>query len=194
MQKARRHGISPLRPFVGARVSLPCSGCFSPFPRGTSALSVSRECLALPGGPGGFRQDSSCPALLGIRLGTGSTRPRDYHPPWPAFPGRSSRLSIPLVAVPRPRRRLDGAGLGSAPFARRYRGYHCCFLFQRVLGCFGSPRSPPLKGMTASSAAGLPHSDSPGSTVTCTSPGSFVAYHVLLRLREPGHPPRALAR
>ena len=167
----------------------------------------------MPGGPGGFRQDSSCPALLGIRLDTDSTRPRDCHPPRSAFPGRSSRLSIPVIAVPRPRRRLDGAGLGSAPFARRYWGYHCCFLFLRVLGCFGSPRSPPLPGMTASSAAGLPHSDSPalpgmtassaaglphsdspGSTVTCTSPGSFVAYHVLLRLREPGHPPRALAR
>ena len=34
------------------------------------------------------------------------------------------------------------AGLGSVPFARRYLGYHCCFLFLRVLRCFSSPGSP----------------------------------------------------
>ena len=56
-------------------ISLPCSGCFSPFPRGTGSLSVSRECLALPGGPGEFRQDYSCPALLRIPLSrTGEKR------------------------------------------------------------------------------------------------------------------------
>ena len=49
-------------------ISLPSSGCFSPFPHGTRSLSVSREYLALPDGPGGFTQDSSCPALLRIPL------------------------------------------------------------------------------------------------------------------------------
>ena len=34
------------------------------------------------------------------------------------------------------------AGLGSFPFARRYLGNHCCFLFLRVLRCFSSPGSP----------------------------------------------------
>ena len=33
-------------------------------------------------------------------------------------------------------------GLGSFPFARRYLGNHCCFLFLRVLRCFSSPGSP----------------------------------------------------
>ena len=32
-------------------------------------------------------------------------------------------------------------GLGSFPFARRYLGNHCCFLFLRVLRCFSSPGS-----------------------------------------------------
>ena len=32
--------------------------------------------------------------------------------------------------------------LGSSPFARRYSGNHCCFLFLRVLRCFSSPGSP----------------------------------------------------
>ena len=39
-------------------------GCFSPFPHGTSPLSVTREYLALGGGPPCFTQDSSCPVLL----------------------------------------------------------------------------------------------------------------------------------
>ena len=49
---------------VSGTVSLPLSGCFSPFPHGTSALSVSKEYLAFEGGPPIFRQDFTCPALL----------------------------------------------------------------------------------------------------------------------------------
>ena len=36
-----------------------------------------------------------------------------------------------------------------SPFARRYSGNHCCFLFLRVLRCFSSPGSSPFSGMTA---------------------------------------------
>ena len=39
---------------------------------------------------------------------------------------------------------------------------------------------------------GLPHSDICGSRDICSSPQLFAAYHVLLRLREPRHPPFAL--
>ena len=35
------------------------------------------------------------------------------------------------------------AGLGSSPFARRYWGNRCYFLFLQVLRCFSSLRSPP---------------------------------------------------
>ncbi len=49
---------------VSGTVSLPLSGCFSPFPHGTCALSVTEEYLGLEGGPPMFRQDVSCPALL----------------------------------------------------------------------------------------------------------------------------------
>ena len=34
------------------------------------------------------------------------------------------------------------SGLGSSPFARRYLGNRCFFLFLRVLRCFSSPGSP----------------------------------------------------
>jgi hypothetical protein len=61
---------SPLRaptvcrhPVSGA-LSLPSSGCFSPFPHGTSSLSVAEEYLGLEGGPPMFRQGFTCPALL----------------------------------------------------------------------------------------------------------------------------------
>ena len=40
---------------------------------------------------------------------------------------------------------------------------------------------------------GLPHSEIAGSRVICTSPALIAAYHVLLRLREPRHPPVALS-
>jgi hypothetical protein len=49
---------------VSGTVSLPLSGCFSPFPHGTGSLSVSKEYLAFEGGPPIFRQDCTCPALL----------------------------------------------------------------------------------------------------------------------------------
>ena len=73
MQKARSHhaiGATPTacKRTVSGTISLPCSGCISPFPHGTCSLSVSQEYLALPDGPGRFRQDFSCPALLRVLL------------------------------------------------------------------------------------------------------------------------------
>ena len=75
MQKARRHcnnaAPTACRRMISGTISLSSSECFSPFPHGTGTLSVSREYLALPDGPGGFAQDYTCPALLRIpRTGT----------------------------------------------------------------------------------------------------------------------------
>ena len=53
---------------VSGTISLPCLGYFSPFPHGTSSLSVSQEYLALPDGPGRFIQGFTCPVLLRIPL------------------------------------------------------------------------------------------------------------------------------
>ena len=47
--------------------------------------------------------------------------------------------------------------------------------------------------MTAYCAAGLPHSDIPGSMDICSSPRLFAACHVLLRLLMPRHSPCALS-
>ena len=56
---------------------------------------------------------------------------------------------------------------------------------------------PPFASMhtawiAALQAAGLSHSEIPGSMVICTYPRLIAAYHVLHRLREPRHPPDAL--
>ena len=44
---------------VSGSLSLPALGCFSPVPHGTRSLSVTRESLALEGGPPSFTPDSS---------------------------------------------------------------------------------------------------------------------------------------
>ena len=68
----------------------PLPGFFSPFPHGTSSLSVDYEYLALEDGPPIFRQDVTCPALLIARLVPHPTFfIRDYHPLWSDFPFRS---------------------------------------------------------------------------------------------------------
>ena len=99
-----------------------------------------------------------------------------------------------MTAALLPRPRLDADGLGCPPFARRYSGGHCCFPFLRLLGCFGSSGSPPHKGDAVPAHGGLPHSDTHGSMAVRASPWSFAACRVLHRLREPRHPPYALAR
>ena len=95
MQKARRHmnnhAPTACRRMVSGSLSPSCSECFSPFPHGTGTLSVSREYLALPDGPGGFAQDSTCPALLRVPLCRRRLRVRGSHPLWPDFPDRSAR-------------------------------------------------------------------------------------------------------
>jgi hypothetical protein len=53
---------------VSGTISLPSQGFFSPFPHGTSSLSVAREYLALPDGPGRFSLGSTCPAILRSHL------------------------------------------------------------------------------------------------------------------------------
>ena len=177
---------------VSGTFSLRCSRCFSPFPHGTGTLSVSRECLALADGAAGFRQDSSGPALLRIP-------PRFQSVSHTGLSPSSVELSrsVPLptsshLRVLQPRECLDILGLGSAAFAHHYSRYHCCFLFLPLLRCFSSGGSPPRSRITGLQPVGLPHSDILGSKPICGYPKLFAACHVLLRLREPRHPPHAL--
>ena len=76
LQKARSHitsrkGTTLLR-LVSTRFQVlfhdPSPGYFSPFPHGTSALSVTREYSGLGGGPPGFTRNSTGSVLLGNTL------------------------------------------------------------------------------------------------------------------------------
>ena len=178
---------------VSGTISLFCSKCFSPFLHSTGSLSVSREYLALPDGPGRFTQNSSCSALLRIPLGFAWLRIRSCHALWLYFPEHSAhQLSCHgVVLQPHPCRNMDG--LGCSPFARHYWGNHCLFSFPAGTKMFQFPAlASYLSRMVCLQHTGLSHSEIRGSKVICTSPQLIAAYHVLHRLREPRHPPCAL--
>jgi hypothetical protein len=69
LAEARRRPPTACRHVVSGTLSLPALGCFSPVPHGTRTLSVTRESLALEGGPPSFTPDYSGRALL--RTSTG---------------------------------------------------------------------------------------------------------------------------
>ena len=70
-------------------------GVLFTFPSQYYALSVTKEYLALRGGPRSFPQGFSCLVVLWILLGYFRLRIRGFHPLWPAFPGRSPVLHNP---------------------------------------------------------------------------------------------------
>ena len=120
-------------------------------------------------------------------------RLRGYHALWRDFPNPSTIFIHMLVKILLPLVCLNKQGLGCSPFARHYLGNHCCFLFLWVLRCFSSPRSPFLLKVPELLSGGLPHSEICGSRRMCQSPQLIAAYHVLLRSREPRHPPSAFS-
>ena len=79
--------------------------------------------------------------VLWILLPVFGFRLRGFHPLRLAFPKPFCYPPTMTSAVRTPDR--TRSGLGSFPFARRYSGNHCCFLFLRLLRCFSSPGSPP---------------------------------------------------
>ena len=103
-------------------------------------------------------------------------------------------LQVPRRGPTTPAMRCHKAGLGSSPVARHYWGNHCLFSLPRGTKMFQFPRlASCIRRMTVLQTAGLSHSEIPGSKVICTYPRLIAAYHVLLRLHEPRHPPCALS-
>ena len=197
MQKARRHcqkaAPTACRRRVSGSLSPFSSKCFSPFLHSTRPLSVSREYSALPDGPGGFAQDSSCPALLRMPLCRRKLRVRGYHPPrlssrFPSLlPCNTAVLQPPACVATRrvwaPPRSLAATG-----------GIIGLFSFPPGTKMFQFPglALPHPAEVPVLQTGGLSHSEIRGSTVTCTYPRLVAACHVLRRLREPRHPPCAL--
>ena len=145
---------------VSDTISSPYSGYFSPFPHGTSSLSVSQEYLALPDGAGGFRRSFTSSALLRIPLNDTMSCLYGiftlYDMPFHAFP-------VGIVPVMlwsyNPDEAKDLVGLGYFHFARHYFGNHYCFLFLLVLRCFSSQGSLPLRDNCSSNSRVAPFGD-----------------------------------
>ena len=116
-------------------------GVLFTFPSQYSALSVTKEYLALEGGPSYFPQGFSCLVVLWIPLASYHFPVRGFHSLRPAFPNGSSNDSVHFLRSLTPA--CSHTGLGSSHFARRYFGNRCFFLFLRLLRCFSSPGSPP---------------------------------------------------
>ena len=131
----------------------------------------------------------------GTRLASsGRLRLRGFHPLRPTFPGSSGWQPTPAspAGPTTPAARRHAPGLGSSAFARRYWRNHCLFSPPAGTEMFQFPAFAPRITRGAPVRGGLPHSDIRGSTRICRSPRLFAACHVLLRLREPRHPPCAL--
>jgi hypothetical protein len=118
-----------------------------------------------------------------------STTLKFYH----STPGQADQIQMLPQPHTRNARRLSHAhGLAPSPFAHHYSGNHYCFLFLRVLRCFTSPRyhQPPYtfrRRQHPMTGAGLPHSETPGSTLGCQLPGAY------RRLPRPSSAPDAKA-
>ena len=115
-------------------------GVLFTFPSQYYALSVTKEYLALGGGPPDFPQGFSCLVVLWIPHADYRFPLRGFHPLWPDFPVRSGNESSHVLRSITPA--CTHPGLGSFHFARRYSGNRCFFLFLRLLRCFSSAGSP----------------------------------------------------
>ena len=88
-----------------------------------------------------------------------SVSPTGLLPP-SAVLSRTIRLPI-FLALCSPQPLLQAVGLASFPFARRYLGNRCFFLFLRVLRCFSSPRSLHTPMYSVHDTYALPYVGSP---------------------------------
>ena len=93
----------------------------------------------MEGGPSDFPQGFPCLVVLWILSAAFRFRLWGFHPLWPAFPKPFGELPAHFRQSVTPV--CTHTGLGSFPFARRYSGNRCFFLFLRVLRCFSSPGS-----------------------------------------------------
>ena len=154
---------------VSGTLSPSSSECFSPFPHGTRSLSVSRECSALPGGPGGFAQDYSCPALLRIPLHRAARlRVRASHPLRGRFPAASPRRAPVDGAVLQPRRGVATAPVWAGPRSLAATGgitfvFFSCRYLDVSVPCVCLPY-----GIICLQHIGLSHSEISASKVICT--------------------------
>ena len=176
MQKARR------------RVSAPTacghtgSGSISTPSRGAFHRSLAVLCAI--GLPGVFSLAGWAPLRTQARREAPGVVPvRGYHPLRPRLSSRVPvRRSAPHVRRPTTPGRPRPPRFGLLPVRSPLLGESIFLSPPAGTGMF---RFPAFARIAA-------HSDTPGSSPVCGSPGSFAAYRVLHRLWKPRHPPCAL--
>ena len=199
MQKARGHRLSGSHSLQahGFRSSFtPLSAVLFTFPsRYLSAIglpgvfSLGGWCRLLQAGFLRSRPTQGLPSepRLGFRI-------RGSHPLRRAFPGA---FRYPAAAPRRgpfnPARALTRPVWALPLSLTTTRGITVVFSSSAYLDVSVRRVRLPTKGMAGLLPAGLPHSDIRGSKPIGGSPRLFAACRVLLRLREPRHPPCALS-
>ena len=171
-------------------------GVLFTFPSQYYALSVTKEYLALRGGPRLFHQGSTCLDVLWILLRRLMFRVRGFHPLWLAFP---KPFCYTLQSLMRSEPRGARATVWAPPVSlAATSGIDVSFSSSGYLDV--SVHRVPLHTLWIGvwihevCSCGFPHSDICGSMDICSSPQLFAAYHVFLRLSVPRHPPCALLR
>ena len=188
MQKARRHPHEAgLRPLVSVRFQVlfhsVCSRFFSPFPHGTSSLSVSQEYLALPDGAGRFPQDFSGPAVLRILLGSNY---RFVYRTITVYGATFQKLLLECYFITLQSYNPHAAvtsWFGLFPFRSPLLGESLLVFFSSgYLDVSVLRVGFPLLGISGLQRKGCPIRKSSDLTVICSSPKLIAAYHVLHRL------------
>ena len=169
-------------------------GVLFTFPSQYFALSVTKEYLALRGGPRSFRQGFSCLVLLWILPCMFRFHLRGFHPLWLVFP---VPFCYPSMSIPQSEPRHARTSVWALPVSLAATpGIDVSFSSSGYLDV--SVHRVPLHTLWIHvwiheiSSCGFPHSDICGSLDICSSPQLFAAYHVFLRLLVPRHPPCAL--
>ena len=188
--------LTPCRHMVSGSVSLRSQRFFSPFPRGTSSLSVASQYLALRRGRRRFTRRFTCAALLRNSLGAPAVFGYGSLTLWgavfqplhltSALPHRAPTTPegvLPVWASPLSFATTDGIDSLSFPPVTE--------MFHFTGSCVSAPIlfSAERPGIPL---ARLPHSEIPGSKRICRYPRLIAAYHVLHRLLAPRHPLCAL--
>ena len=195
---------------VSGTLSLPSPGCFSPFPHGTTPLSVAGGTRALGRGRPRFPPRSPCGVVLTGHTTSGDAVPRTGLSPPLAGRSRPFRYRAPARGAPHapprarptpPQRRPCDHSAGrvwaAAGSARRYSRPRACFFLLGLLRCFTSPACPrpaPAGGDAPHQRAGFPHSGTVGSQPARGLPHALgPSRPPFLGLRHLGHPPGALS-
>ena len=122
------------------------------------------------GGPPCFPQGSSCPVVLRILPRLLAFHLPGCHLLWPAFPKPFGYTYKSFMQSTTPTYMY--VGLGSFPFARRYLGNRCFFLFLPVLRCFSSRSAPRMTMYSSYGDCALPQ---PGFPIQISTDQSLLA-------------------